>query len=131
VNAERPQRTGRTRTDQGSTGIGDAKERLAEDYLRRHKLHPVARNHRCRHGEIDLVMRDGETLVFVEVRYRRSDRYGTPAETVNPRKQRRLAAAASHYLQRHPNMLPCRFDVVAVGAEDRIDWIKNAFLVEI
>jgi putative endonuclease len=114
----------------GTRGVGDAKERLAEDYLKRRRLQPIARNHRCRFGEIDLVMRDGATLVFVEVRYRRSDRFGTPAETVDRRKQQRLAAAASHYLQAHPTVLPCRFDVVAVNGEDRIEWIKNAFSVE-
>jgi putative endonuclease len=114
----------------GTQGVGDAKERLAEDYLRMHHLQPVARNHRCRFGEIDLVMRDGTTLVFVEVRYRRSDRFGTPAETVDRRKQQRLTAAASHYLQAHPTVLPCRFDVVAISREDRIEWIKNAFTVE-
>jgi putative endonuclease len=75
-------------------------------------------------------MRDGGTLVFVEVRYRRSDRFGTAAETVDRRKQQRLTAAASHYLQTHPTLLPCRFDVVAVSGEDRIHWIKNAFVVE-
>ncbi|WP_296805704.1 YraN family protein [Thiocapsa sp.] len=114
----------------GTRRVGDAKERLAEDYLKRRHLQPIARNHRCRFGEIDLVMRDGETLVFVEVRYRRSDRFGSPAETVDRRKQQRLAAAASHYLQAHPTVLPCRFDVVAVSGRDRIEWIKNAFAVE-
>ncbi|UHD18906.1 YraN family protein [Thiocapsa bogorovii] len=99
-------------------------------YLKRRHLQPIARNHRCRFGEIDLVMRDGETLVFVEVRYRRSDRFGSPAETVDRRKQQRLTAAASHYLQAHPTVLPCRFDVVAVSGGDRIEWIKNAFAVE-
>jgi uncharacterized protein (TIGR00252 family) len=83
-----------------------------------------------RFGEIDLVMRDGATLVFVEVRYRRSDRFGAPAETVDRRKQQRLTAAANHYLQAHPTVLPCRFDVVAVSGGDRIEWIKNAFAVE-
>ncbi|HSO81418.1 YraN family protein [Thiocapsa sp.] len=114
----------------GTRDVGDTKERLAEDYLKRRHLQPIARNHRCRFGEIDLVMRDGATLVFVEVRYRRSERFGTPAETVDRRKQQRLTAAASHYLQAHPTMLPCRFDVVAVSGEDRIEWIKNAFSVE-
>ena len=113
-----------------SRDLGDAKERLAEAYLRTQRLTPVARNHRCRLGEIDLVMRDGGTLVFIEVRYRRSDRFGTPAETVDRRKQRRLSAAASHYLQGHPTTLPCRFDVVALSGDNRIDWIKNAFVVE-
>ncbi len=110
--------------------VGAAKEQLAEDYLRRHQLRPLARNHRCRHGEIDLIMRDEQGIVFVEVRYRRSGRFGTAAETVDRRKQQRLAAAADHYLQAHPTPLPCRFDVVAISEGDQIEWIKNAFLVE-
>jgi putative endonuclease len=72
-------------------------------------------------------MRDGACLVFVEVRFRRSSRFGSPAETVDYRKQRRLVAAAQHYLQANPSVLPCRFDVVAIGGEDRIEWFKNAF----
>ncbi len=107
--------------------LGQEKERLAGDYLVGQGLRPVARNHRCRFGEIDLVMRDGDILVFVEVRYRASSRFGTPAETVDARKRRRLAAAAADYLKRHPTMLPCRFDVVAIGAQDRIQWLKDAF----
>jgi putative endonuclease len=110
--------------------IGDSKERLAEDYLCGQRLRTVTRNHRCRHGEIDLIMRDGETLVFVEVRYRRSSRFGTPADSVDRRKQQRLAAAASHYLQGHPTLLPCRFDVIAISGRDQIEWIKNAFTLE-
>jgi putative endonuclease len=107
--------------------LGRDKERLAGDYLVRQGLRPVARNHRCRFGEIDIVMRDGDTLVFVEVRYRASPRFGTPAETVDARKQRRLTAAAADYLRCHPSVLPCRFDVVAIGAQDQIEWLKDAF----
>ncbi|GAB0147490.1 MULTISPECIES: YraN family protein [Marichromatium] len=110
--------------------LGAAKERLAERYLRARGLTTEARNHRCRYGEIDLVMRDGDTLVFVEVRYRRSERYGSPAATVDARKQRRLAAAAAHYLQRHPTMLCCRFDVVAISGQDQIQWVKHAFSLD-
>ncbi len=110
--------------------IGAEKEILARTYLERQGLRPVARNYRCRLGEIDLVMRDADTLVFVEVRFRASTRFGSPAETVDRRKQRRLAATAEIYLQQHPNALPCRFDVVAISGNDRIDWIRNAFYVE-
>jgi putative endonuclease len=63
----------------------------------------------------------------VEVRYRASSRFGTPAETVDARKQRRLTAAAADYLKCHPSVLPCRFDVVAIGAQDQIQWLKDAF----
>ncbi len=106
---------------------GAAKESLAARYLERRGLRLIERNHRCRFGEIDLVMRDCDSLVFVEVRYRGSPRFGTPAETVDRRKQRRLIAAAGHWLQANPSVLPCRFDVVAISAQDRIEWLKNAF----
>ena len=107
--------------------IGGAKEALAADYLAAQGLRLIARNHRCRFGEIDLVMRDGDSLVFVEVRYRGSSRFGSPAETVDSHKQRRLIAAAGHYLHANPSVLPCRFDVVAISGQDRIEWLQNAF----
>ncbi len=108
---------------------GADKERLAQTYLEAQGLRPVASNYRCRRGEIDLVMRDGQTLVFVEVRYRASERFGGAAASVGLAKQRRLQAAAGHFLQGHGhgNALPCRFDVLAIGAGDRIDWIRDAF----
>jgi putative endonuclease len=106
---------------------GEAKERLARSYLEHHGLTHLAHNVRCRHGEIDLVMRDADTLVFVEVRYRRSERFGGARASIDQRKRARLAAAAAFYLQRPPSPLPCRFDVIAIGAGDRVDWIRNAF----
>jgi len=110
--------------------VGADKERLACAYLGSRGLRLLERNYRCRRGEIDLVMREADTLVFVEVRFRASSRFGTPAETVDLQKQRRLAAAASHYLQQNPNNLPCRFDVIALSGANRIDWIRSAFNVE-
>jgi putative endonuclease len=107
--------------------IGADKERLARAYLEDQGLRLVASNYRCRRGEIDLVMRDASTLVFVEVRFRASDRFGGAAASVGPAKQMRLTAAASHFLQRKSLNLPCRFDVIAIGAGDRIDWIQDAF----
>jgi putative endonuclease len=117
-------------TDKATAAVGEDKERLALAFLQNQGLRLIARNHRCRRGEIDLVMRDGDTLVFVEVRYRRSTRFGTPAETVDVHKQRRLEAAALHYLQQHPTKLPCRFDVLAVSGNNHIDWIRDAFYVQ-
>jgi putative endonuclease len=111
-------------------GVGQEKERIACAYLQDKGLLLLERNYRCRRGEIDMVMREGNTLVFVEVRYRASTRFGTPAETVDIRKQRKLAAAASHYLQRNPTELPCRFDVIALSGTNRIDWIRDAFNVQ-
>ncbi len=107
--------------------LGQRKERLAESFLIAQGLRSVARNHRCRFGEIDLVMREQDTLVFVEVRYRRSNRFGGAAASVDTHKQHRLIQAARDYLMRHPTPLACRFDVVAIGAADEIQWIRQAF----
>lgn len=107
--------------------IGDDKERLAGDYLKRQGLKLLERNFSCRHGEIDLIMRDRDTLVFVEVRFRRSGRFGRAAETVTASKRRRLSTAAALYLQKNRLDLPCRFDVVGIEADDQIDWIRSAF----
>jgi putative endonuclease len=105
--------------------------------LCRHGLQVLSRNYNCRGGEIDLVMRDGAVLVFVEVRYRSSDRYGSGADSVTARKQSRIAHAARHFLMRHPEHArrPCRFDVVSVrgeapepdGRRAALTWIRAAF----
>lgn len=108
-------------------GVGAEKEHLARRYLEAQGLRHVAHNVRCRLGEVDLVMRDAQTLVFVEVRYRRSLRFGGAAASIDHRKRSRLVAAAAFFLQRRPIDLPCRFDVVAIGAGNRIEWIQNAF----
>lgn len=113
-----------------ATVVGGDKERLACAHLEGKGLRLLERNYRCRRGEIDLVMRDASILVFVEVRFRASTRFGTPAETVGIHKQRKLAAAAAHYLQQNPTNLPCRFDVIAFSGTNRIDWIRDAFNVE-
>jgi putative endonuclease len=101
---------------------------MALEHLSRSGLWLESRNYRGPRGEIDLVMRDGEVLVFVEVRFRSDERFGDGAETVDGRKRARLRATAAHYLQTHPRLgsHPCRFDVVAV-APDRVDWIPDAF----
>jgi putative endonuclease len=92
----------------------------------------VARNYRCRHGELDLIARHGDTWVFVEVRTRRSDRFGSPEASFTPGKRAHLIAAAQHYLQAHDlTDVPWRIDAVAVdlapnGAVRRLDVIENA-----
>ena len=109
-------------------------ESAARRFLQRKGLRFVEGNFRSRFGEIDLIMRDGDALVFVEVRHRRSARFGTAAETVDRRKQRRLIRTAEYYLRRHPALAerPCRFDVIASSTQEgRIDrWIQDAFIVE-
>jgi putative endonuclease len=107
--------------------VGDRQEQVARRHLEAQGLKFVAANVACRQGELDLVMRDGGTLVFVEVRYRASDRFGGAAASVDRHKQARLAAAAGYYLSRHPTDLPCRFDVVAIGGDGGIRWIRHAF----
>ena len=99
----------------------------AHNHLVQKGLQAVDRNHRCRGGEIDLVMRDKDTLVFVEVRLRRNNAYGGALASVDRRKQNRLAIAAQHYLQKHAWSGPCRFDVVGIYASGNLQWIKNAF----
>jgi len=118
--------TGRTKKETGKQA-----ERYAERYLKRQGLKLVERNFHCRGGEIDLIMQDGKGLVFVEVRFRKTQHYGGALASVDWHKQQRLLRAAQYYLQRlAPKEPPCRFDVVAVapgsGNELSVDWIKNA-----
>jgi putative endonuclease len=110
---------------------GNAAEEQACSHLERQGLRLVTRNFRAAGGEVDLIMRDGAHLVFVEVRYRRSARYGSGAESVDSRKQSKLVNAALYYLQRHPEQTrhPTRFDVISLS-ETGIEWIKNAFQSE-
>jgi putative endonuclease len=104
---------------------GEAEERAAA-YLAERGLAIVARNFRTRLGEIDLIAREDETLVFVEVRLRRSGSFGGALESITPAKQRRIRAAAAQYLQRLGREPRCRFDVVALdGGEPR--WLRAAF----
>lgn len=108
---------------------GAQAEQLACAHLQHAGLTLRARNFRCPQGEIDLVMEDCDTLVFVEVRYRNSARYGSAAESVDPRKQARLRAAAEHYLHSQHADRACRFDVIAIQgtAPPRIEWLRDAF----
>ena len=104
---------------------GDAEERAAA-YLANRGLAIVARNFRTRLGEIDLIARDGDTLVFVEVRKRSSGSFGGAIESVTPAKQRRIQAAANQYLSRLGRAPRCRFDVVAMDGEET-KWLRAAF----
>jgi len=110
--------------------------REAEDRACRHLLHHgltlTDRNYRCPFGEIDLIMQEHETLVFVEVRFRTRSDFGTAAESVNARKQARLRATAEHYRQHVPraSKKACRFDIVAItgdGEHGEFQWLRNVF----
>lgn len=116
----------------GGQGAGRRAEDLACRHLGDHGLKLLQRNYRCRSGEIDLVMQDGTCVVFVEVRFRRSNRFGGALESIDGRKQRKLIMTASHYLQAHDDSRwkASRFDVVCVSpGRDRpdIEWIHDAF----
>ena len=106
---------------------GQEAEEHAFEYLRRHGLTEVARNYRCRFGEIDLIMRDGQTLVFVEVRMRASSAFGGAQASIDARKQRKLLSAARHYIGSTGRIPDCRFDAVLLNGDTRIEWIRNAF----
>jgi putative endonuclease len=107
---------------------GQRWERAAQAHLERHGLRLVEANFRCKGGEIDLIMRDGVALVFVEVRQRADRLHGGAAASVGAAKIRRLTHAASLYLMRFPHMPPCRFDVIAIDGE-RLEWLRNAIEV--
>ncbi len=112
---------------------GRQAESRALRHLENNGLTLLCSNYRSRRGEIDLVMLDHDSLVFVEVRYRHSPHYGSPAESVDRNKQARLIACAQHYLLTHPQSAqqPCRFDVVSVnGNTGTLDWIRHAFVAE-
>ena len=106
---------------------GASGEALAARLLERHGLTIVARNFRTRRGEIDLVARDGATLVFVEVRLRRDRAFGGAAESITAAKRSRLVAAAQYYLMGLRDPPPCRFDAVLLDGLDpaRADWRRN------
>ena len=106
---------------------GSRYEKQAAAFLEKQGVRILERNFFCRSGEIDLVARDGNYLVFVEVKYRATAVSGEAAAAVDIRKQRRISRAAQFYLLRYGyGEPPCRFDVVAIDGEE-IHWIRNAF----
>lgn len=107
---------------------GAAAETAALEFLIGKGMSLRCRNYRCRLGEIDLVLQDGPSIVFVEVRLRTNPSFGGAAESIGPRKRARIVAAARHYLAGH-QQLPCRFDVILLDRLEppRFEWIQNAF----
>ena len=127
------------RLKQTSHSIGQHAENACCEYLKQQGLKLVAKNYRGHRGEIDIIMQDGNTLVFVEVRFRKNDFYGGGLESVNIQKQQRILNTAEQYLQNETKLKNGRIDVVAMsqkpqnkGTDDNEDnysfeWIKNAF----
>jgi len=107
-------------------------EKIAESFLSAQGLKLLHRNFSSRMGEIDLIMEDDKTLVFIEVRYRANHRHGSGAESITAHKQGRISRTAAWYLVKNPSRAEqfCRFDVISVDPQKNnhgIDWIQNAF----
>ncbi len=112
--------------------LGNDAETVAEKYLAEQGLHFISRNYYCKAGEIDLLMQESDTLVFVEVRFRSNPFFGSAAESITAKKIQRIRKSAEHFLLTNPHFeqLYKRFDVLAISAqpsEDEILWIKDAF----
>lgn len=104
-------------------------EQWAVQYMQQHGLKLIEQNFRSRFGEIDLIMQDGATLVFVEVRLRRNAKFGGAAASIDAHKQQRIIRTAQYYLATLARIPPCRFDAVLMDdAQGRdVQWLKNAF----
>ncbi|UCV12146.1 YraN family protein [Dechloromonas denitrificans] len=118
----------RAKTDDTTTQRGREAETLAARVLERRGLRVLERNFRIRGGEIDLICRDGSTLVFVEVRLRSRSDFGGAGASITPSKQRRIILAARHYLAGKPEC-DCRFDCILLDRldESHLEWIRHAF----
>lgn len=108
--------------------LGSEKEQVAAAFLEQQGYQILQKNYRCKIGEVDLIAHHGEYLVFVEVKYRKNDRIGSPEEAVTPVKQKRISKVCVWYLRENHLSLdtPCRFDVVAVSQEE-VRIYQNAF----
>jgi len=104
--------------------LGQQGEDRALAYLQQQGLRLLERNFRCKTGELDLIMQQSGTLVFVEVRQRASSRFGGAATSVTPAKQQRLLRAAQYFLLRYAELPPCRFDLLAIDGE-KLSWMQN------
>jgi putative endonuclease len=112
---------------------GKVTETFAEDYLIEQGLQPIDKNVHCRQGEIDLVMRDGDVFVFVEVKYRKNNHFGSAAEAVSLAKQNKIKHCVAFFFHKanlNEYNTPCRFDVIALEGDinkPQVTWLKNAF----
>ena len=115
-------------SNQSTKNIGDQAESTAEKFLVTKNVKIIEQNYRIKAGEIDLIADDKGTIVFIEVKYRKSNNFGQPFETVTRSKQQKIIRTAQSYLQKHPKLAnkACRFDVISIHNQD-INWIQNAF----
>lgn len=112
--------------------LGDYWENVALDYLKQNQLKKVTRNFNCKLGEIDIIMTEGDTLVFIEVKYRKNADFVSPEESVTRSKQLKIIKASQLFLLKNKKFqkMNCRFDVVSLTGDknnSKINWIKNAF----
>ncbi len=114
--------------------IGSEAERFARSFLEQQGLTFIMQNYRCRTGEIDLIMRDGDELVFVEVKYRSNSQHGSAIEFFHPSKKRKFESAVMHYMQDkkfNPSVVPHRIDLVGIEGngqgqqQQNINWLKS------
>ena len=109
---------------------GTEAENQACLFLQQKGLKLISRNYYCRQGEIDLIMNDDETTVFIEVRYRKNNHYGDAKESITTQKQNKIRTTALHYIQSQARQNNVRFDVIAItgeGSQQQLEWIQNAF----
>jgi len=109
---------------------GQQAELQACRFLQQHGLELIDKNYHCRQGEIDLIMKHQDTLVFIEVRYRKNNRFGGAKESVTSNKQHKIRTTALHYMQALTSEPNARFDVIAItgeGKQQTFEWIQNAF----
>lgn len=108
--------------------VGSQYEDIAVGYLCGQGHSIVKRNYRTSYGEIDIISRDGDTLVFTECKYRSTDTYGTAIEAVNIHKQKKISRVALYFCSKYGySSFPCRFDVIGIDKDKHITHIKNAF----
>ena len=112
---------------QRNNSQGVISEKAALAFLEAKGLVLLNQNYFCRFGEIDLIMKEKDTLIFIEVRFRKNSFYGGAAGSINYSKQKKIINTAQHYLLTLPELPYCRFDVIAIENSTEITWIKNAF----
>jgi len=109
--------------------VGSFYEDTAKRYLSEQGVDILESNYRCKLGEIDLIGRQEDAIIFFEVKYRKDDRYGHPFEAVNLKKQKRIISCARYYLTYNRSDCYVRFDVIGID-NDKIEWIKDAFWMD-
>lgn len=105
---------------------GTAYEEIAASYLRKEKIKILKQNYRIRQGEVDLIGEDTSHLIFFEVKFRSSNKYGEPEFSISKNKRKRISKVSEYYLMRYPTDKQVRYDVICI-CSDQIRWHKNAF----